>query len=410
MIDFYTIYLVVLLSGLANCVIWGAIAYCYRDLHAARYWLGGSIAGFVGGLILAIQGDTGLFLATVGGNTIVVFGFWLNYMGARLFHGDRPSPRWTAALLALSIFAMLATFHVWYGRNPVYTLAQSLPLLITSHYLWRRAGREVGAAITCAALAIACIAHLSIAGGNVLIVAGIAPDLNLRDAAALDLLVFRFAAAIWNFGFLISVIGYLRREVERLANEDDLTGLANRRLFMKHLGAASAQASRKRFSVMLFDLDRFKAINDIHGHAAGDAALKHAADVLRGHFRQSDIFARLGGDEFCALLLDMDVNETTAFAERVLGSLHASPFVWRDLSLDVSASIGIAFSSTLDPLTPNSIMEEADRALYETKRRGRNGFTVHALTTVPRPLKNVISFEPKPGRQALSSPGLKPGL
>ncbi|MDI6024789.1 GGDEF domain-containing protein [Corticibacterium sp. UT-5YL-CI-8] len=324
-----------------------------------------------------------------------MLGFWLNYMGVRLFHGNRPSPTWIAAFLAISTIAMLATFHIWYARNPVYTLAQSVPLLVTLLYLLPRVGRDLGAAITCAALAVASIAHLSIAGGNILIVAGIAPDLNLRDAAALDLLAFLFAAATWNFGFLISVIGYLRREVERLANEDDLTGLANRRLFMNHLNAACARTSQQSFSVMLFDLDRFKDINDIHGHAAGDAALKHAADVLRNQFRPTDVFARLGGDEFCALLPDISEAEASAFAARALGSLHASPFVWRDLSLDISASVGVASSETSEALNPSSLMEEADRALYETKRRGRNGFTVHARALEPHIPKNVINFEPK---------------
>jgi GGDEF domain-containing protein len=102
--------------------------------------------------------------------------------------------------------------------------------------------------------------------------------MNMRSAASIDLLVFLFAGVVWNFGFLLSSVDELRTQVERLVNEDELTGLASRRLFLNRLSRECAAVKRNSvFSLMLFDLDRFKSINDKHGHAAGDAALKHAA-------------------------------------------------------------------------------------------------------------------------------------
>ncbi len=391
--DFYTIYLLVLLFGLSNCVIWGAIVYRYRDLYAARYWLAGSVAGVLGGLILSTQGDSGLLPATVAGNTVVVLGFWLNYLGVRRFHGDDPDPFRAGLFLALSAGAMLATFHVWYGRNPLYTLSQSLPLFLTALYLLRNKVWELGAGITCAALAVACVSHWVIASGNILLLVNVMPALDLSDAAALALLVFLFAKVTWNFGFLISVIDHLHREVDRLANQDDLTGLANRRLFMKHLEMACSAAHSKMFSLMLFDLDRFKTINDTHGHAAGDAALRHAAEVVRKHLRQGDIFARLGGDEFSVLLPDTGEDQAACLAERAIANLKESPFLWGHVSLDISTSIGITSSRT-ETAQPDVLMEEADRALYETKRGGRNGFTVYALGPERRSFGTVIGFPP----------------
>ncbi|MFN7024478.1 MAG: GGDEF domain-containing protein [Pseudorhizobium sp.] len=223
-----------------------------------------------------------------------------------------------------------------------------------------------------------------IAGGNILLLLGTMSTLSLKNAAALDLLVFLFAAVTWNFGFLISVIDHLHRDVERLANEDDLTGLANRRLFMKYLEVACSTESTKPFSLMLFDLDRFKMINDSHGHAAGDAALRHAANVFRHHLRPGDVFARLGGDEFGVHLPATGEEEASCIAERAVVQLKASPFQWRDVSLDITTSIGIA-SSRNNAVQPDVIMEEADRALYDTKRRGRNGFTSHTFEQGRRP-------------------------
>lgn len=391
--DFYTLYLLVLLFGLSNCVIWGAVVYRYRDLYAARYWLAGSFAGVLGGLILSSQGSSGFLLETVGGNTVVIIGFWLNYLGVRKFHGDSHDLLWAGLLLALCTAAMLATFHLWYGRNPLYTLSQSLPLFLTARYLLRKKVWELGAGITCAALAIACVSHWVIASGNILLLANVMPALDLSDAAALALLVFLFAKVTWNFGFLVSVIDHLRGEVERLANEDDLTGLANRRLFMKHLEMACSGAHPKMFSLMLFDLDRFKTINDTHGHAAGDAALRHTADLFRKNLRPGDIFSRLGGDEFCVLLPNTGEDKAASLAERAIANLRASPFLWGHVSLDIATSIGITSSRT-ETVQPDVLMEEADRALYETKRRGRNGFTVYALGPERRPFGTVIGFPP----------------
>lgn len=390
--DFYTIYLLVMIFGLSNCVIWGAIVYRYRDLHAARYWLAASVAGVVGGLILSSQGNAGYLPETVGGNTIVILGFWLNYLGLRRLHGDSLPLLWTGLLLAAGLAAMLATFHPWYGRNPLYTLLQTLPLLLTFIYSARRSGRELGAGITCAAAAVACISHCVIAGGNILLLTGTVPALALNNVAAIDLLVFLFAAVTWNFGFLISVIDHLHRDVERLANVDDLTGLANRRLFLNRLKVACETSQQKPFSVMLFDLDRFKTINDSYGHAAGDAALKHAADVFCHHLRPGDLFARLGGDEFGILLPVTGEKEASSIAERAIQHLEASPFRWRNVSLNITTSIGIA-SSRNEAVQPDVIMEVADHALYETKRRGRNGFTLNSVDPGRRPFGKMLEFK-----------------
>ncbi|KQO76195.1 hypothetical protein ASF29_09410 [Rhizobium sp. Leaf262] len=385
--DFFTLYLVVLLLNLSHCLIWGLIAYRYRDLRAARFWLAGSGACVVGGIALSVQGENGLLLNTVAGNGFIILGFYLNWCGARSLHGDKVEWTHVSYLLGGSILVMLATFHPWYGRNPVYTLAQSLPLALTALYLMRPCRRDLGAVIASTAMVVGGLSHWIIAGGNMLIVTGLRPDLQLYQAASIDLLVFLFAAIIWNFGFLICTVDRLQTEIEQLANEDELTGIANRRMFMNRLTEICKKREGVNFSMLLFDLDRFKAINDKHGHAAGDAALKYAAAVIKKQLRPGDVFARLGGDEFGLLLPTTTVAEATAIAKRIVSAVKATTFSWGSLELGLTVSIGIA-SSKGSMISPETLMESADCALYETKRRGRDGYSLFAAPL--EPASNIV--------------------
>ena len=373
--DFFTLYLVVMLLNLSHCLIWGLISYRYRDMRAARYWLAGSAASVTGGVALSLQGESGLMLNTVAGNGFIILGFYLNWCGARQLHGD--TVEWThiISLVGGSILVMLATFDLWYGRNPVYTLAQALPLALTAIYLVRPSRRDLGAIVASTSMVVGVLSHCIIAGGNMFIVTGFKPDLQLYQAASIDLLVFLFAAVISNFGFLICAVDRLHAEVERLANEDELTGVANRRMFTNHLNRICAKQNSGNLSLLLFDLDRFKAINDKHGHAAGDHALKHAAAVITKQLRQGDVFARLGGDEFCVLLPASTAADAALFAKRILSAIKAAPLSWEVLQLSLTVSIGIA-SSEGTQINPRTLLDNADRALYETKRRGRDGYSI----------------------------------
>ncbi|MQY45821.1 diguanylate cyclase [Rhizobiales bacterium RZME27] len=392
--DFFTLFVVVLLLNLSHSMLWGMIAYRYKDLLAPRYWLAGSAAGVIGGLALSVQGESGLIANTVAGNGFIILGFYLNLCGTRQFHGDKVQGARTSILVAGSILAMLATFHMWYGRNPVYTLAQSIPLMLTATYLLRIHGRDLGAVVAGIAMLAGVLSHIVIAGGNVLIVIGAAPGLQLYRAASIDLLIFLFASVVWNFGFLISAVERLRTEVERLANEDELTGIANRRLFMKHLSSVCETAhGGQGFSLLLFDLDSFKTINDKYGHAAGDAALKHVADLITRQLGQGDVFARLGGDEFSLLMIGADVNDAEAIAKRIVGEVGSTPLHWGALQVPLSVSIGIV-SRGPSGLNPEILLDSADRALYETKRRGRNGYTVFEATDTESNVIHLAKFSP----------------
>jgi diguanylate cyclase (GGDEF)-like protein len=164
----------------------------------------------------------------------------------------------------------------------------------------------------------------------------------------------------------------LAEEAEHLARFDALTGLANRRHFDEHLAEAVARAHRTGAGLMLlaFDLDRFKQINDTHGHAGGDAVLVEFARRVKECVYDVDLVARLGGDEFM-VLVEYAPNEVAGerMARRILAAMQA-PIVVGDAELPVSASIGVGL---LRPVTTAAaLMQLADRALYDAKSRGRN--------------------------------------
>ena len=159
----------------------------------------------------------------------------------------------------------------------------------------------------------------------------------------------------------------------RKANYDPLTGLPNRTLLHDRLEHALKKAARNRSSValMMLDLDKFKEVNDSLGHDAGDELLKQAAERMQSCLRDSDTVARMGGDEFMVLLADFPNQRLVEdIAERLLFEL-ARPFAIGSRECQVSASIGLAFSSAA-VAKAESLKKNADVALYQAKRGGRN--------------------------------------
>jgi diguanylate cyclase (GGDEF)-like protein len=157
-------------------------------------------------------------------------------------------------------------------------------------------------------------------------------------------------------------------EMRFLADHDPLTRLGNRRAFTRRLGDEAYRASRygQRFALVLMDLDNFKALNDGHGHAAGDAALVAVADVLRRTLRRSDHGFRLGGDEFALLLDGSGAEEAASTVQRIRDALAAL-----DLggAAPPCATFGVAVGGD-GALDPEALLRHADDALYAAKPEG----------------------------------------
>ncbi|HXH21942.1 MAG TPA: sensor domain-containing diguanylate cyclase [Dehalococcoidia bacterium] len=161
-----------------------------------------------------------------------------------------------------------------------------------------------------------------------------------------------------------------------LARTDGLTGIPNRRYIEEVLRAECARAQRyaEPVAVVMADLDHFKDINDTYGHAAGDDAIKHAAEVARESCRESDFVGRWGGDEFLFILPVTSMDGGLAFAERFRSSLSSSAFVPRGASAvwRITLSAGVAEASLACYPHPDSLFQLADQALYLAKESGRD--------------------------------------
>ena len=169
----------------------------------------------------------------------------------------------------------------------------------------------------------------------------------------------------------------LRREAElqRLADSDPLTGLLNRRRFSAELNRHLARTDRygPRGALLLIDIDRLKEINDNDGHLAGDRAIVTTATAIRSHTRSSDVPARIGGDEFAILLPAATSEQATAVAA-ALSAAIASSDSRRHCRRALTVSVGVA--AVTHGTSAESLLEEADRAMYRIKHAGGNG---HAL-------------------------------
>ena len=165
------------------------------------------------------------------------------------------------------------------------------------------------------------------------------------------------------------------RELEWLSRVDPLTDLPNRRQFEERLALALKRLNRGNAQVALLclDIDRFKGINDTHGHAAGDAVLHAFGQRLAGCVRETDLVARLGGDEFVILLEDVPPRGAEEVARKVVASM-AAPIAAGPLQIGVSTSIGVA--CTHAPIDAATLVAQADAALYAAKSAGRNCYHI----------------------------------
>jgi diguanylate cyclase (GGDEF)-like protein len=184
-------------------------------------------------------------------------------------------------------------------------------------------------------------------------------------------------------------------QINHMARHDQLTGLANRALFNERLESALSRLRRQRegFAVLYLDLDRFKSVNDAHGHAVGDALLRAVAGRLSDSVRETDTVARLGGDEFAVLLsAAAGENDAEVLANRIIKSVGA-PYDLGGISASIGTSIGIAMAPA-DGTTAQRMVDNADVALYRAKGGGGNAYRFFGqsdpMRSVPKKSLSIV--------------------
>jgi diguanylate cyclase (GGDEF)-like protein len=162
-------------------------------------------------------------------------------------------------------------------------------------------------------------------------------------------------------------------ELHKLSTIDSLTNIYNRRYFFEMAQSLISISLReeKTVSLLMFDIDLFKRINDIYGHHAGDFILISFTEEVKKIMRQSDIFARVGGEEFTVLLPNTSLNGAKVIAEKIRKSIEEKVFIYNETPLNITVSIGTA-SSNKENISIEELYQKADEQLYRAKKDGRN--------------------------------------
>ena len=172
---------------------------------------------------------------------------------------------------------------------------------------------------------------------------------------------------------VIKQINYIYTRTKYLSITDELTGLSNRRCFDTTFEKEFLRASRysNKLTLVMFDIDYFKTVNDTYGHQCGDYILKQVANAALQTFRKTDTVFRYGGEEFAVILTETDINQSIIPLERFRKTVQTLGLNYQGQEVNVTVSIG-ACQLTCDMKTKEDFLQKADEALYEAKNSGRN--------------------------------------
>lgn len=184
-----------------------------------------------------------------------------------------------------------------------------------------------------------------------------------------------FLVTMVAFLFYGAMIGAREDQLEKLALRDPLTGLFNSRYLWTRMDEqwGTGKRDKSESSLVLFDLDFFKRVNDKHGHPVGDELLKHVGQILQHAARQGDTVARIGGEEFVFFLPNTSAKDATTIAERVRNTISLTTMTThRHQLIKITISAGVASTKDYTATTPHTLYSLADKALYRAKEQGRN--------------------------------------
>lgn len=169
------------------------------------------------------------------------------------------------------------------------------------------------------------------------------------------------------------------KKLHHLSRTDGLTGLLNRKAWENELNQEFKRFARHQHktSLVMFDIDHFKKINDGYGHPAGDEVIRQTSRILQETLRDIDVSGRYGGEEFAVIMIDTDAQGAYALAERIRENIQAYTVEYEDMKIEYTISLGVSEIST-DISDPTAWIDSADKGLYQAKRNGRNNTVIFA--------------------------------
>ncbi|MBK9070482.1 MAG: GGDEF domain-containing protein [Myxococcales bacterium] len=206
-------------------------------------------------------------------------------------------------------------------------------------------------------------------------------DQRVKEHILADGDIIKVGRCIFKFLASGNIENAYHEEIYRMSSVDGLTQIFNQRHFHDTLirEVGRARRYRRQLSLVMFDVDYFKHINDTYGHLAGDAVLKQLAQLVRGNIRREDVFARVGGEEFAVLLPEIDLANACLFGEKIRQLVADAPFRYDDVAMTITISVGVVAMQG-DVKSADEIMRRADEQLYAAKHGGRNLVSSVALT------------------------------
>lgn len=348
-----------------------------------QYWAWALLMGGAGYGLFLLRGHIPDALSVVLANAILSAMFSGLIAAVRCFHGLAPgwpqllvAPVTMAALMALFLDSLpmrilLSNFLM--GIQVVWLL---WILHTTGSGTLGKGARLLTAGLVLEAtmLFVRSVSGAAFAGQGASIFLG-------NTVQTLTFMVAFIALLATSMGFLF--MGKDRADAvnRRLAAQDALTGVANRRALMQALERELGSATRQHtpLALLMLDIDHFKHVNDRYGHLAGDQVLRHVVDVVQQRLRAQDVMGRYGGEEFLLLLPGTSLQGARELAEQLCQVLQATPCDWCDQTVRVTVSVGVSGFCVGAQDGWEALLQAADRALYRAKENGRNRVEVATL-------------------------------
>lgn len=381
--DPITIFFIATLMMLANG---GVLGLMHKDLPlpmrpAAASWRVATLLFAGGSILFAAQGLNPPAYTLALANALVMFGFTGYLRALRQFYGlkDKLWVMVPAALGTAAVFWLtLGTADVG-GRILTVSVVWSVLMVHCIVVLVSQERRDGARSRRVMAGLFTAVALFVLFRAGYFVLMGVNPAFSVLGAGAWMNIATPMVAAtlpvIGTTAFLLMCSERIRRQWERAASTDYLTGLPNRRTLvemgLQRFGQARTSAASGGFGLAIVDIDHFKRINDEHGHEMGDVALKHVAGRLQSACRGAELPARQGGEEFVVLFDNLQLHDAQAAGERLRQAVAQTPFTAGDLVLPLTVSIGMAVLRA-DDTHFDSLLSRADAALYAAKAAGRN--------------------------------------
>jgi diguanylate cyclase (GGDEF)-like protein len=367
---------VILIAGIMSLLMATVLFFLRRNypptIKGLREWAAAPVILFLATLLFGARGTIPNFLSIVVGNLFLLSGAALLYFGSQRFLGRKASVKLWAGLILVAL-APLFWFSVvapHYGvRIGIISALMASMSFAHALVILRHAPRTFSTYFTATSLLVLALAQALRFRSAFGLAATDGIFDNFQPEQTAYITIYSLTILTTTIGTVLMATDRLRGELEHLATHDSLTGALNRRALIEacELELARCRRNDKVMALLMIDLDHFKAINDTHGHPVGDRVLVDFVARVKSLLRQPDRLGRFGGEEFVALLPETSPDEARVVAERLRATIEASAGELPPCSVSIGITVSRPDDAGLDRM-----LTEADAALYQAKRGGRN--------------------------------------